>query len=90
MVNNHFIPQMILRHFCENEKIKYYDIENRTIETRTTKSVFSKKGYYPDQLEKDLGQKIEVQFANVLNKKLLCNTYKIVLTQEDMLILKKF
>ena len=28
MVNSHYIPQLILRHFCEDSKIQYYDIEN--------------------------------------------------------------
>lgn len=90
MVNNHFIPQLILRHFCEDEKIQYYDIESHRIESRTTKSVFSEKGYYPDRLEKDLCHMIEAQFANVLNKKILCENYKISLTAEDMLVLKKY
>lgn len=90
MVNNHFIPQLILRHFCKDEKIQYYDIESHRIESRTTKSVFSEKGYYPDELEKDLCHMIEVQFANILNKKILCENYKISLTAEDMLVLKKY
>lgn len=33
---------------------------------------------------------IEVQFANILNKKILCENYKISLTAEDMLVLKKY
>lgn len=90
MINNHYIPQLILRHFCEDGKILYYDIEKHTTELRTTKSVFSEKGYYPDKLEKELCHKIEVQFANVLNKKILCENYKITLTEEDLLTLKKY
>ncbi len=90
LINSHFIPQLILRHFCEDGKIQYYNIENKKTETRSTRTVFSEKGYYPEQLEKNLCNKIEVQFANILNKKLLYNNYKIVLTREDMLIFKKF
>lgn len=90
VINNHYIPQLILRHFCEDGKILYYDIEKHTTELRTTKSVFSEKGYYPDKLEKELCHKIEVQFANVLNKKILCENYKITLTEEDLLTLKKY
>ena len=90
MINNHYIPQLILRHFCEDGKILYYDIEKHTTELRTTKSVFLEKGYYPDKLEKELCHKIEVQFANVLNKKILCENYKITLTEEDLLTLKKY
>lgn len=90
MVNNHFIPQLTLRHFCEGDKIQYYDIKNKKLETRSTRSVFAEKGYYPDKLERELCHKIEVQFANILNNKLLRDNYKIVLTREDMLVFKKF
>lgn len=90
MVNSHFIPQLILRHFCEDDKIQYFDIKANKSEIRSTRSVFSEKGYYPEKLEKDLCHKIEVQFANVLNKKILCENYKISLSAADMLILKKF
>ena len=37
MVNSHFIPQLILRHFCEDEKIQYYDLNSGNIESRSTK-----------------------------------------------------
>lgn len=90
MVNNHYVPQLILRHFCEDDKIQYYNLENHTVESRNTKSVFSEKGYYPDELEQDLCHKVEVQFANVLNKKILSGSYKVSLTVEDMLTVKKF
>lgn len=90
MINSHYIPQLILRHFCEDEKIQYLDIKKHTAELRTTKSVFSEKGYYPDRLEKELCHKIEVQFANILNKKILCEKYSIRLTAEDLFTLKKY
>jgi hypothetical protein len=50
---------------------EYYDIKMHFVESRNTTSVFSEKGYYPEQLEKDLCHKIEVRFTNVLNKKYL-------------------
>ena len=90
VVNSHFIPQLILRHFCEDDKIQYYDIKDKKSETRSTRSVFSEKGYYPEQLEKDLCHKIEGQFANILNKKLLCENYKVSINSDDMLVLKKY
>lgn len=90
MINCHYIPQLILRHFCFDNKISYCDVENRRIELRNTKSVFSEKSYYPDELEKGLCDKVEVQFANILNNKILCNRNRFVLTSEEMFILKKF
>lgn len=26
-MNNHFVPQFLLRNFCKDEKIQYYDIK---------------------------------------------------------------
>ena len=90
MVNNHYVPQFILRNFCKDEKIQYYDLKSKKVEPRATRSVFSEKGYYPDNIEKGLCQKIEVQFANVLHNKILNNRYRIVLDSNDMLVLKKY
>lgn len=90
MVNSHFIPQFILRNFCSDNKIQYYNKGTQTLETRSTRSVFSEKGYYPDHLEKELCSKIEYQFSVVLNNKILNARNNITLNYEDMWILKKF
>ena len=90
MVNSHFIPQFILRNFCSDNKIQYYNKSTQTLETRSTRSVFSEKGYYPDHLEKELCSKIEYQFSVVLNNKILNARNNITLNYEDMWILKKF
>ncbi len=90
LVNSHYVPQLILRHFSENEIIQYCDINGMTVEYRNIKTVFSEKGYYPDQIEGDLGHKIEVQFANILNKKILPENYKVTLTREELTIVKKY
>jgi len=90
MVNSHYIPQFILRNFCNDERIQYYDMVEKTVEKRTTKTVFSERGYYPDKLEKDLCYKIESQFANVLNKKIINEKYRITIDQRDQMVIKKF
>ena len=90
MVKCHYIPQLLLRHFCKDNKIQYYNLETKTTESRSTKSVFIEKGYYPDELERDLCHKTEVQFANLLNTKILNERYRISLNEDDMLVLKKF
>lgn len=90
MVNSHFIPQFILRNFCNDNKIQYYDINNKTLESRSTRSVFSEKGYYPDELEKDLCHKIEYQFSIVLNNKILSARNNVTLNADDLWILKKY
>lgn len=90
MANSHYIPQLILRHFCANNSITYCDIQKRKVETRNTRSVFTEKGYYPDELEKSLCEKIEVQFADLLNKKILNSRIELILTADELLTLKKF
>lgn len=90
MINSHYVPQLILRHFSDGEKIQYCDIDKRTLETRNIKSVFSEKGYYPEQLEESLCRNVEGQFANLLNKKILKERYKVVLSPEELFLLKKY
>ena len=90
MVNSHYIPQFILRNFCSNNKIQYYNKKTHLTETRSTKSVFSEKGYYPEQLEKDLCHKIEYQFSVVLNSKILNAKNSITLNADDLWIVKKY
>ena len=90
MINSHFVPQFLLRNFCSDSKIQYYNKNTKTVESRSTRSVFSEKGYYPDQLEKDLCNKIEYQFSVVLNNKLLKARDKITLNSDEMWILKKY
>ena len=89
-INSHYIPQLLLRHFCKEGKLNYHNIHTNKTEERSTKSVFSKTDYYPAQLEKDLSSKIEAQFANVLNKKILNGKNRISLTADDLLIIKKY
>ena len=90
VVNSHYVPQFILRHFCVDDKIQYCDIQRKSVEARTTRTVFSEKGYYPDELEHDLCIKVESQFANLLNNKLVSERRKIVLSDGEMLLLKKY
>ena len=89
-MNNHYIPQFLLKHFCENGTIQYCDIENRKVEARNTRSVFSEKGYYPDELEHDLCNKIESQFSKLLNDKLANARYKVTINSDEMFVLKKY
>ena len=90
MAGNHYIPQFILRHFCTDNLITYCDLQKQKIELRNTKSVFTEKGYYSDVLERSLCEKIEVQFATILNNKIIPSSNRLILSDDDMLILKKF
>jgi len=90
MVRSHYIPQFILRNFCENDKITYCDINKREISSRNTRSVFSEIGYYSEETETDLNNKIEHIFANLYHNKLENARYTIELTPEELFTLKKY
>ena len=90
MVNSHYIPQFILRNFCRENKITYCDLDNKKVELRNTRSVFSEHGYYPDEIEKDLCHKAEYLFANLYHNKLENPHNSVVLSSEELFILKKY
>ncbi len=90
MVNSHYVPQFILKGFCNNDKIIYCDINNKKTELRNTRSIFSEKGYYPDTLEKDLCKKAEYLFANLFHNKLENARNTLTLTADDLFVLKKY
>ncbi|MBM9888632.1 MULTISPECIES: DUF4238 domain-containing protein [Deefgea] len=90
MINCHYVPRLILRHFANEEKIQYCDLDKSKVENRNIKSTFSEKGYYPDEIEKELCYKIESQFSNLLNNKILKERYKVSLSRQELFILKKY
>ena len=89
MLRSHYIPQFILRSFCEDDQIQYMDLSSKKVESRNTRSIFSEYGYYPEQLEHDLCDKIERDFA-VVHKKIVTSVGKLTLSAAEMFLLKKF
>ena len=90
MVNSHYVPQFILRNFYVDDKISYCDMQERTVQLRNSKSVFSEEGYYPEDIEKALCKKVEYQFANLYHNKLESATNSISLTDDEIFVLKKY
>ncbi len=90
MVNSHYIPQFILRNFYSNNKITYCDLEEKTLQYRNSRSVFSKVGYYPEDIENDLNLKAEFQFANLYHNKIENARHTIKLTHDEVFTLKKY
>ena len=90
MVNSHYIPQFILRNFCNDNKIMYCDLDKRTVESRNTRSVFAEKGYYPEQTEIDLCKGIEYDFSVLYHNKLENPGSSITLDEDELFILKKY
>ena len=90
MVNSHYIPQFILKSFCTDNKLYYCDIDKKNVEARNTRSVFSEKGYYPDDIEKDLSKKVEYEFSVLYHNKLEKLSNTIDLNERELFILKKY
>lgn len=84
MIRSHYIPQFILRAFYEEDKILYMDLASKRIKSRNSKSVFSEDGYYPEQLEHDLCDKIERDFAPI-HKKILESSGKFTIGSRNVL-----
>ena len=91
MINSHYIPRLILKKFSDDkEHLIYADLIHQKCEIRRLESVFSKKGYYSDDLEHDLSKSIESRFAQLLNDNLLKSKDQIILSREELFLLKKF
>ena len=65
------------------------DLTSKNVESRNPRSVFSEDGYYPEQLEHELCDKIERDFAPV-HKKIISSRYKMILDANEMFLLKKY
>lgn len=90
MINSHYVPQFILRNFYSDDKITYCDLEQKTIQPRNTRSVFSEEGYYPEEIERDLSKKAEYQFANLFHNKMENARNSVSFTADELFIIKKF
>ncbi len=90
MVRSHYIPQFILRNFCEEGKITYCDLDAKDTSLRNPRSVFSEVGYYPDTIEKNLSVKAEHLFANLYHNKLENARNSVVLLPDELFALKKY
>ena len=90
MINSHYVPQFILRNFYKDNKITYCDLEQKTIQPRNARSIFSEEGYYPEGIEHDLCKKAEYQFANLFHNKMENARNSITFTADELFTIKKF
>jgi len=88
-INNHYVPQFILRNF--GDRINIFNIRTQGYSpNRNPKSIFCRKGIYSDKLESKLNNKLEVLTADLINKKILNTKGDITLTRKELLLLKRF
>lgn len=85
----HFVPRLILRRY--NEKLTLYDLKTEQVKTSSSfNNFFSEKDLYTEEIEKLLGQKIESEFARILDKKIRIDGEKIELSRKEVNVTKKF
>lgn len=86
--NNHYVPQLILRRYAT--KINRYNIKTKKLFINgSTKNAFCEKKLYPEDIE-ILLSKLESKFANVLDNKILKAKDIVVLSREDLNLIKRF
>jgi len=89
-MNNHYVPQLILRKYG-GKHICFYDIKNKELKEHVkTEESFASHDIYPDEIEIKLNKKIEGVFANLLNNKILKCKSKISLKRSEIYLIKKF
>lgn len=86
--NNHYVPQLVLRRY--GTKINRYNIKTKELFINgSTKNAFCEKKLYPEDVEILLG-KLESEFTNVLDNKILKAKDKIVLSRSELNLIKRF
>lgn len=86
--NNHYVPQLILRKY--GTKINRYNLKTKEyLPSKSIKRSFSANKLYPVDLEKKLNT-VEASFANLLNKKILKADKKLILSRDEIALIKKF
>lgn len=89
MVNSHYVPKQTIKKFAD--KICIYNTKTGEYkENVKPEKAFSQVGFYDEETEKKLNEKIESQFGNLFTNKLnLCeNTVK--LNRKELQLIKKF
>ena len=85
-MNNHYVPQFIIKEF--NSKPYFYDMQKRLLLKRQPKKVFYEENMYSDEIETIANQKVEFPFSILLKEKL--NNDKVILTREEMELVKRY
>ena len=89
-MNNHYVSQLIIKRFSSSHKINTFDMQTRKmIEGRQSHKIFCEKNIYDQSVETQMGQKVEQPFASLLDKKIM-NQASVVLTREELFLLKKY
>lgn len=75
----------------KSEVITVYDVKKKILlESVSIKDVYASEQFYADEVENKLNKKIESQFGNLFNKKLVNCSCAVEIDRKDLLLIKKF
>ncbi len=87
--NSHYVPKQTLKKF--GERLCLFNVRTgEYIENANINKVFSKRGFYTDEVEDKLNKRIESQFGNLFANKLMKCENEISLSRDELRIVKKF
>lgn len=87
--NNHYVPRLILRKF--DEKISTYNLKTRELKlNQKLEKVFASKKLYSKDIETMFNEKVENEFAKLLNNKILISINECTLSRNEINLVKKF
>lgn len=89
MINNHYVPRLVLRKF--GEKLSLYNVRTGELkENIRLEKAYAKRGFYDEKIEEELNHNVESQFAGILSNLVLKCDNTICLSRKNLLIIKKF
>lgn len=93
---HHYIPQFILKNFCNSngEVIEYYDLKTKSVNTTKTREIFMDKDLYRDVINTDSPIQIEKNFSKyesevsiIIKKLLIGKEISLTIKEYDSLML---
>lgn len=88
-VNSHYVPRLSLRQF--GDKLNLFNVRTGEYkENVSLENAFTEKGFYTEEVENKLNKRVESQFANLFNNKLLKENKTLELSRQEVKLIKKF
>lgn len=89
MINSHYVPRLILRKF--SDKLSLYNVKTGELkENISLERAYAIGDYYDSDTEKNLSNKIESQFGDLLANHILKCDKEISLSRKQLYLIKKF
>ncbi|MBO6280002.1 MAG: DUF4238 domain-containing protein [Bacilli bacterium] len=87
-MKNHYIPQFIINRF--STAVNVFNLNTAEIrEKRPSNKIFFTRNIYKDEVEVALSRYLEAPFSKLLKSKLLTDN-EIIITREDLFLIKKY